>query len=150
MFKIRSLRARGTTVEVRMGGKTLYKQIVGMGVCDSENLTDDIKSQAKLGFVKFWSESADPAPKPKKEEKAAEAAEAAPPPPPPADEPPADDPPAEDPPADLPKFLTEEELRGMKKSELATLVEKFGLDVDTDQRKSDLLDGVLQYNIPRE
>ena len=51
MFVIRSTRAQGANVEVVEKGRTLYKPIRGMGFCESEQLTDDIKIQEKMGYV---------------------------------------------------------------------------------------------------
>ena len=52
MFRIRSLRMQGAMVEVFENGKLINKHISGMGVTTSERLTEDMKVQKQLKFIR--------------------------------------------------------------------------------------------------
>jgi len=53
MFLVRSLREKGAMVEVVQQGVTLYKALPGYAACETEVLTDDIKNQTTLKYIRW-------------------------------------------------------------------------------------------------
>jgi len=149
MFLIRSLRGKGTMVEVIQDGKLKSVEITSMGATKSERATDDMIAQKKWGYIDYKWEQPEKKEAPKVVEVSVEIEHPEEKTPEPVESPPED--PAEDESPEI-EYYTDEEILSMKKSELLELVEEhpeLGIEA-AGLLKADLQELLLDFEIPKE
>lgn len=145
MYTVRSLRPKGTMIEVFQNGNKLTLPINGLGAIKSDVVTEDMRTQKRFGFVMYSIEEVDAKLKlpykPMVEELQEKVTE--------QDEESKDDESNEE--SEAPECYSAEEINKMKKYELVALLESHPeLKIDADQNKSELRDALLGFNIPKE
>lgn len=140
MYRVVSLRAQGAAVELSYKGLHAVKRLVGMGGSSySEDVTPDMMLQKDLGFIDYKYVKVMPGEEDLEQE---------------------DIPTKEIP---VPKSLaprsrgkkskhySEEDLKSMTVKQLKDLIKEYDLDVSHRLRKKEkIIEGMLEYNIPKE